>query len=378
MPPPPEKPLVSTGPTWIEKAKEIATAVAPAAGGLGTVGSGIGGFLDAKNVEEWGRKQQEQAEFEYEKDRRRVTHQVDQLRDQVQLHRWNADSYARDEEGYRTLSGFQHRRAAALEGQYTRYAGAQGLGAREIALSDLKGQVERLDAQGKLRVAEAVVHEVGVENREALRRIEEEREQLQGRVVARSGAAGLETAGSVEAQVDELAQMGERALGLQRAKGRTRATRAAADRDVAAQFTGYTEQKIQVEARQERERVINRISELESAAGRAWFEGRRSAEQAWQSSVRRWSEAQAAIHKEKAVEDGTWSLAHRPGLPDYIGMAEREATAARIGAAATLAAGTIEIVQGLGDLGGVAKNIGCKAAELAGMTDNGVYKAVCT
>ena len=140
----------------------------------------------------------------------------------MQLHRWNADSYARDEEGYRTLSGFQHRRAAALEGQYTRYAGAQGLGAREIALSDLKGQVERLDAQGKLRVAEAVVHEVGVENREALRRIEEEREQLQGRVVARSGAAGLETAGSVEAQVDELAQMGERALGLQRAKGAAR------------------------------------------------------------------------------------------------------------------------------------------------------------
>ena len=59
-------------------------------------------------------------------------------------------------------------------------------------------------------------------------------------------------------------------------------------------------------------------------------------------------------------------------------MAEREATAARIGAAATLAAGTIEVVQGLGELGGVAKNIGCKAAELAGMTDNGVYKAVCT
>ena len=329
-------------PTLTDRLKDLAEKAAPAAEGLGAIGGGVGGFIEGKNVEEWGRKQQQQANYEYAKQERQVRHGIDQANEKARLLELQVPTYDARQAQLRGLMTDQNRRVGELEDIATR---EKSIATTENEVRVILGQVEKLDAATKAQAAIITAQQVEMETQASIEKIQEEMERTQGAALARAGAAGLVVGtGSVGVEQSEIERIGNRELRITEARGKAQVLLAEGRRDMAVAMAETIDAKVNAEVERARLDADKRYESLKWEADRTRHARATTAIDIIRTGISKETARAEAVHARQAAAHGEWSLTARPGVPNYEAMAKREARALRLSGGIKAVSGSIAAI----------------------------------
>ena len=237
----------------------------------------------------------------------------------------------------------------------TQYAGELGnrvsreqrIGALDIQTAQLRADFEIGRASATERQAVRDLTNIRREAANSVATKAEEIERNVGSVLSLAGARGLDVAGSPQAQADDIGRIGARELGIIRGRAGAAVEQALDERVVAQRAGVFARMKGETDVRRIGETAVRRVLDLVHRARTETVAANFDLVASLRKSQSEVVLKKQAEFREHAAALGTWSLANRPGIPDYIGLAQREARNARIGGGLQVAAGVIGTVGGL-------------------------------
>ena len=336
-----------------------------AARGAGGVARGAGNALLARNVKEYGKAKQQQAEFEYARTAEDVKLQIAELKQQAVYDRVQGDMHDQQARVLLKRQGAQQGWAAMLRGRAAR---RDTLGRNEVKLAQQRGEMAVIGAAHEVASAEAMATLMERRRDRLVAEAQEQVEREAGDLMARAGAAGLSfevehkrvdgatgvfgaKKGTLGAQADDLASRGARTLlgirsepAYQRDKARRDAGFARKKGEAAGTEAAIIVEQAQLRTRTEVENIYRQADmadfELDDLVV-AWRRAKHA------GTVAR---KQADTREARVTNVLQWSLDNRPPLPNYEAMSRREAQALMLEAGGDVATGIMDIIGGGADV----------------------------